>query len=196
MKKISHIHYITRNDANISHSEQAKRMFEKGIACVQIRMKGAEFNEVLNEVKKAKVYADATGNVLMVDDWVEVAKQCEVGVHLGLNDMPADEARKILGNNAIIGGTANTFDDVLMQFQRGCDYIGLGPYRFTKTKKNLSPVLGAEGYKEIIKKLNQKQINIPIIAIGGIEINEFDFFQSIGVYGIAASESLFQQIKQ
>ena len=72
------------------------------------------------------------------------------GVHLGKNDMSPSDARKILGNGYIIGGTANTLDDIERLIKEGVDYIGLGPFRYTETKKNLSPILGIDGYKKIL----------------------------------------------
>ena len=88
--------------------------------------------------------------ILILDDHVELAQKLEVdGVHLGKTDMPVAEARQLLGEAFIIGGTANTFEDVEMHYRAGADYVGIGPFRFTTTKKNLSPVLGIEGYTSI-----------------------------------------------
>ena len=76
------------------------------------------------------------------------------GVHLGKKDMPIDQARQILGEAFIIGGTANTFEDVVQHYRAGADYLGIGPFRFTTTKKNLSPVLGLEGYSSILSPVS------------------------------------------
>lgn len=86
--------------------------------------------------------------------------------------MPIAEARQILGKDFIIGGTANTFEDVQMHYQAGADYIGCGPFRFTTTKKNLSPILGLEGYKAIVSQMKTAGINLPIVAIGGITYDD------------------------
>ena len=83
-----------------------------------------------------------------------------------------DEARKILGPDIIIGGTANTIDDVIRLHKQGADYIGCGPFRFTTTKKNLSPILGLDGYKSIVLKMKESGINLPIVAIGGITVED------------------------
>lgn len=79
--------------------------------------------------------------------------------------MPIAEARQILGKDFIIGGTANTFEDVQMHYQAGADYIGCGPFRFTTTKKSLSPILGLEGYQAIVSQMKTAGINLPIVAI-------------------------------
>ena len=86
------------------------------------------------------------GATLIIDDEVQICKDLNSdGVHLGKNDMDPEEARKILGNTKVIGGTANTFEDIVTLVNKGVDDIGLGPFRFTTTKDNLSPILGIEG---------------------------------------------------
>jgi thiamine-phosphate pyrophosphorylase len=97
------------------------------------------------------------------------------------------KARQIVGNNKIIGGTANTLEDVLQRVDEGCSYVGLGPLRFTTTKEKLSPVLGFKGYEEIIKAIVQRHITIPIYAIGGIVLEDIQAFMKTGVYGVAVS---------
>ena len=112
------------------------------------------------------------------------------GVHLGKNDMPVDEARKILGNGKIIGGTANTIEDIVRLHKQGADYIGCGPFRFTTTKKKLSPVLGLEGYKSIVQNMRDKGIDLPIVAIGGITVADIPAIMATGVTGIALSGAI------
>ena len=117
------------------------------------------------------------------------------GVHLGKNDMPIAEARKILGDGFIIGGTANTFEDVKAHYEAGADYIGCGPFRFTTTKEKLSPILGLEGYREIIHRMKGnncadmkgESIDIPLVAIGGITKEDIPEIMKTGVNGIALS---------
>jgi thiamine-phosphate pyrophosphorylase len=104
--------------------------------------------------------------------------------------MSPTEARELLGKGFIIGGTANTFEDIERLAASGVDYIGLGPFRFTSTKENLSPILGIEGIEGIIKKCNEKGIHIPIIAIGGIKTEDVKTIMDKGVYGIAVSSSI------
>ena len=135
---------------------------------VQLRMKDASDNEVRPIAYKVKE--------LQID-----------GVHLGKNDMPIAEARKILGDDFIIGGTANTFEDVKAHYEAGADYIGCGPFRFTTTKEKLSPILGLEGYREIIQKMKAENIDIPIVAIGGITKEDIPEIMKTGVNGIALS---------
>ena len=112
------------------------------------------------------------------------------GVHLGKNDTPIDEARNILGKEYIIGGTANTIEDIVDIYKSGADYIGCGPFRFTSTKKNLSPIIGLEGYNKIISDIKQRNIDIPIVAIGGIVDEDIQLILNTGINGIALSGCL------
>lgn len=99
-----------------------------------------------------------------------------------------------LGENKIIGGTANTISDVLQRINEPCDYIGLGPLRFTSTKQQLSPILGFEGYQNIIKNLKEKSIDIPkIFAIGGVVLEDIEILKEIGIYGAAVSGQITNQ---
>ena len=129
----------------------------------------------------------------IIDDHVQVAINVGAhGVHLGKNDMPVSEARKIMGNKYIIGGTANTFDDLKQLVSDGVDYVGLGPFRFTQTKKNLSPILGLDGYASILKACHEHRIHIPIVAIGGITVSDIKDLTTIGIMQIALSSTILQ----
>jgi thiamine-phosphate pyrophosphorylase len=119
---------------------------------------------------------------------VKLAKEINAdGVHLGLTDTKIDEARAFLGTSKIIGGTANTFEDIQNHVKNGCDYIGLGPFRFTATKEKLSPILGLSGYFDILQKLKKAKIEIPVYAIGGITLRDVSPLMETGIHGIAVS---------
>ena len=161
---------------------------EGGCKWIQLRMKDASDDEVRQAAAEIQPMCKEHEAVFLLDDRVELAKELHAdGVHLGKNDMPIDEARRILGEEYIIGGTANTFDDIQRIASQGADYIGCGPFRFTTTKKNLAPVLGIEGYRDIIAKMRNAGINIPMVAIGGITPDDIDEILATGVQGIAVS---------
>ena len=103
------------------------------------------------------------------------------------NDMSPLEAREILGEDFIIGGTANTINDIRHLTIQGVDYIGCGPYRFTSTKKNLSPIIGAEGYGNIIRSMRDEGMTTAMVAIGGIKGNDIKLLRDKGIEGIAVS---------
>ena len=129
--------------------------------------------------------------MLLINDRVEVAIAAGVqGVHLGQRDMAVGEARRLLGADKIIGGTANTMAQLREHYRQGADYIGLGPYRYTTTKKNLSPVLGLEGYRAIVAGLRAEGVDIPVVAIGGIGAADVMALLATGLHGVAFSGML------
>lgn len=179
--------YITHENQRYSYLEGAYLALIGGCRWIQLRMKDASDEDVEVVARKLKVACQGAGAVLILDDRVELAKQLGVdGVHLGKNDMAPDEARRVLGDGSIIGGTANTFDDVLRLHEQGVDYVGCGPYRYTTTKKKLSPVLGLDGYRHILSQMKEQGIRMPMVAIGGILAEDVDELTSIGL-GIAVS---------
>ena len=128
---------------------------------------------------------------MVIDDHVDIAKELELdGVHLGKSDMNVKEARETLGEKFIIGATANTLDDVMSFSPVDVDYIGLGPYKFTTTKANLSPIIELDSYANIVKVAANSKREIPIVAIGGIEHSDIERIMSTGVDGVAVSGAL------
>lgn len=185
------IQFITHSNERYDHVEGAKLALQGGCRWIQLRMKDAMEIDFLRAAKKIRRLCDEYHATFILDDHVEwVGLTGADGVHLGKNDMPVDEARKMLGRNRIIGGTANTFEDVERLFRRGADYIGCGPFRFTTTKKNLSPVLGLEGYRSITAQMKAHDIQLPIVAIGGILHQDIPAIMQTGVTGIAVSGAI------
>ena len=182
------IQFITHSNERYDHVEGAKLALQGGCRWIQLRMKDAMEIDFLRVAKKIRRLCDEYHATFILDDHVEwVGLTGADGVHLGKNDMPVDEARKMLGRNRIIGGTANTFEDVERLSRQGADYIGCGPFRFTTTKKNLSPVLGLEGYRSITAQMKAHDIQLPIVAIGGILHQDIPAIMQTGVTGIAVS---------
>lgn len=182
------IQFITHSNNRYGYVDGARLALEGGCRWVQLRMKEATEVEFMAAAAEIGRLCKEHGATFVLDDHVEwVEKTGADGVHLGKNDMPIDEARKILGNDKIIGGTANTFEDVERLYRQGANYIGCGPFRFTTTKKNLSPVLGLEGYQHIVDQMKSHGINLPIVAIGGILESDIKSILATGVSGIAVS---------
>lgn len=185
------IQFITHSNERYDHVEGAKLALQGGCRWIQLRMKDAMEIDFLRAAKKIRRLCDEYHATFILDDHVEwVGLTGADGVHLGKNDMPVDEARKMLGRNKIIGGTANTFEDVERLSRQGVDYIGCGPFRFTTTKKNLSPVLGLEGYRSITAQMKAHDIQLPIVAIGGILHQDIPAIMQTGVTGIAVSGAI------
>ncbi|WP_409150610.1 thiamine phosphate synthase [Sphingobacterium sp. BS-2] len=190
---LSRIQYISDG---LTFSEQERNIsnaLDSGINWIQLRWKHGSEKELYQLAESTRKRSESYNSTFIINDHLQLAKDLDAdGIHLGLDDESIQTARAMLGNEKIIGGTANNFQDVLQRSQEGCDYIGLGPLRFTSTKQKLSPVLGFSGYSEIINRLNVKNIPYPpIYAIGGIIEQDLQELLLAGVYGVAVS-SLIQ----
>lgn len=182
------IQFISHFNDKYSYLDSIRLALEGGCRWVQLRMKDATEEEFIRNAQEARKLCDRYQATFIIDDHVELVRECHAdGVHLGKNDMPIAEARRILGDDLIIGGTANTFEDVLSHYRSSANYIGCGPFRFTTTKKGLSPILGLEGYQDIVTKMKSQGIDIPIVAIGGITFADIPSIMQTGVNGIALS---------
>ena len=187
------VQFITHYTERYSHLDSVRIALEGGCRWIQLRMKEASPKDILPIAKEAMSLCRKYDATFIIDDFVELAKQIGAdGVHLGKNDMPIAKARKILGKDFIIGGTANTFEDVQMLYKAGANYIGCGPFRFTTTKKNLSPILGLEGYQQIISQMKEHKISLPLVAIGGITKKDIPSLMQTGMSGIALSGSILR----
>ena len=185
---ISKLHYITQEIEGKTHLQLIEEACGADVKWIQLRLKDKSDHEHIEIAGKALEICKTNGVKLIINDNVLVAKEVGAdGVHLGKEDMPITEARKILGNKIIIGGTANTFEDVKALVLAGVDYVGLGPFRFTSTKKKLSPVLGLEGYDSIMQKCKEENLTIPVIAIGGIVPQDVRKILNTGIYGFAVA---------
>ena len=185
------IQFITHTNERYDYLDGVRMALEGGCRWIQLRMKDASEEEVLKTAESTRKLCRQYDAVFLLDDYVELVERSGAdGVHLGKDDMPIDEARRLLGKDKIIGGTANTFEDVKRIYSAGADYIGCGPFRFTTTKKKLSPILGLDGYKRIIEQMNAYRINLPVIAIGGILLPDVSDIMQTGVSGIAVSGAI------
>ncbi len=192
-KAMLKLQFITHQTEKYSYFESACMALEGGCKWIQLRMKDAPLDEVEQVALQLKPLCKQHDAILVLDDHVELVRKLEVdGVHLGKLDMPIREARQLLGEGFIIGGTANTIDDVRAHYEAGADYIGCGPFRFTTTKKNLSPVLGLEGYRNIIRCMEEEGIDLPLVAIGGITRDDIPALLETGVDGIALSGTILR----
>lgn len=187
------LQFITHYTDTIGYLDSVRIALEGGCRWVQLRMKNATVDEIRPVALEAMALCKEAGATFIIDDHVALVKEIGAdGVHLGKNDMPIDEARRILGPDFIIGGTANTFEDVVMHYNNGANYIGCGPFRFTTTKEKLSPVLGLEGYRDIVTKMKDAGIDIPVVAIGGIVAEDIPQIMETGVTGIALSGTVLR----
>lgn len=188
---IDKLHYISQADGTGNHIPAIEKALKAGCSWIQLRIKDRHPGFILDQALEAKILCDKHHAKLIVNDHPEIALAANAyGLHLGLSDMPIAAARDMVGPELVIGGTANTYDHVIQRIREGADYVGLGPYRFTPTKKNLSPILGLAGYTNIMVQLQAAGVRIPIIAIGGLTAAEVPALIQAGLYGTALSAAI------
>ena len=181
------LQYISQGTTPNEHLINIEAALDAGIKLIQLRLKNISDVLYIDYANKAKELCDKYEALLIINDNATVAKHSHAdALHLGLDDMNVLEAKKIIPNK-LIGGTANTLEHIQQRCAEKVDYIGLGPYQFTSTKKNLSPILGIEGYQNIIHEMKKENLTIPIYAIGGVELKDIEAIINTGVHGIAVS---------
>lgn len=187
------LQFITHFTDRFSYLDSARMALEGGCRWIQLRMKEATSEEREQVARAVQALCRDYQATFIIDDDVDLVLRLKAdGVHLGKNDLPIAEARRILGKDFLIGGTANTFNDVRSHYQAGADYIGCGPFRYTTTKKNLSPILGLEGYRSIVQQMHDAGMALPMVAIGGITYDDIPAILETGVTGIALSGTILQ----
>ena len=190
----TNLQFITHYTEKYSYIDSARIALEGGCRWIQLRMKDADASTLEETALIVQKMCKDYGATFIIDDHVLLTKKIKAdGVHLGKNDMPIAEARRLLGDSFIIGGTVNSLDDVRATLQSATpDYFGCGPFRFTSTKKNLAPILSHEGYRNIIREMKEGGIRIPLVAIGGIRKEDIPELMADGVHGIALSSSILR----
>ena len=182
------LQFITHSSERYSQLAIAELVLKGGCRWVQLRMKDSSVDEVRGAAQAMKALCDSYNAKLILDDHVELAIEVGAsGVHVGKQDMPIAEARAMAPDGFIIGGTANTLEDMVNCANAGADYLGVGPFRFTETKKNLSPVLGSRGYEVQMKQFRDMGYLTPVVAIGGITLTDIPELMQTGVSGMALS---------
>ncbi len=185
------IQFITHFTERISYEESALLALQGGCRWIQLRMKNEPDETVEPIALRLQKACREAGATFIIDDRVRLVKKIKAeGVHLGKANLPVAEARRFLGEEFLIGGTANTADDVLRLKRESADYVGCGPFRFTTTKQKLAPILGLEGYRTLMHRLAVENLSIPVCAIGGITLADIPEILATGVRGIAVSGSI------
>jgi thiamine-phosphate pyrophosphorylase len=181
---------ITQNGVALGHAEQAARLCAAGARWIQLRMKDAPSDLWLATAREVAATCRAHGAVCIVNDSVEIALEVGAdGVHLGRTDLDWREARRRLGPDRVLGGTVNYLTEADRAREAGClDYVGVGPLRFTRTKKELAPLQGFEGIRALLARLD----GLPAWAIGGIEVADLPILREAGATGAAVCSALFR----
>jgi thiamine-phosphate pyrophosphorylase len=183
MKRIGRFHVLTDNclQTQFSHLELAEIAIAGGADTIQFREKSGETRQMIRVAEQMKALCERTGVTFIINDRVDVAMASHAdGVHLGQNDFPIPLARKLLGEEAIIGGSAGTLEEARTCLLEGADYIGFGPVYPTFSKEDAGSAGGLDLLKQVVD-----EISLPIIAIGGITRDNGPRVIQVGVHGIA-----------
>lgn len=185
------LQFITNQWSDLPIPTQVERAIQGGCKWIQLRLKNTSNESFLKTAWEVKDICKRHQATFIVNDQIEIAiKTDSDGIHLGKEDMDPQKARELLGSKKIIGATANTLDEIIEAHEKNVDYIGLGPFRQTTTKQKLAPVLGLEGYKKIIGEMTTRNINLPLVAIGGITIADIKNLLKTGITGVALSSEI------
>lgn len=185
------VHLVTDGADVATTVEQARQAVTGGCRWVQVRMKNADAAERDAALLSLRDFCHSHGVTLIVDDDVQAVCRTAIdGVHLGRNDMDPAEARVILGPIPLIGATVNCAADAERLVGKPIDYIGLGPWRFTTTKRRLADPLGAQGTRDLVRHIRDLGIRVPILAIGGITGEDIPAVLASGADGVAVSSAI------
>jgi len=151
--------------SGISHAEQVRRLVRGGARLIQLREKDRGTARWIDDARDALAAARDGGAKLIINDRVDVAMVLGAdGVHLGQDDLPPAEARKLLGPDKIIGFSTHSLEQALAAIEMPVDYIGVGPIFSTTTKAAPDPVVGTE----LLSAIRNAAAGVKIVAIGGI----------------------------
>jgi len=181
---------LTTDGIERSHLEQVRALCAAGADWIQLRMKAVDDDTLEGVARECLALCREAGCRFVVNDRIEVALRIGAdGVHLGQLDCSWSDARALAGPDFMIGGTVNSLEDAARAVTGGAlDYVGVGPFRFTHTKKNLAPVLSSEQWRRIVEQLGE----LPSYAIGGIEAEDLAAVHQLGVSGAAVCSVLYR----
>lgn len=189
--RTGHLMFITQESSHNSIQEQLEGYVRGGGRLLQLRLKGiedSEFAKIADHV--VEIMGSLGGSVIINDKW-KVARQVGAwGVHIGQQDGDPIEVRRAVGDELAIGVTVNTLEQLIALKEAPIDYVGLGPLRFTPTKKKLAPLLGMEGVRRVVEGAREAGVTHPIFVIGGVENLDVYPLLELGVHGVAVSSSI------
>ncbi len=171
----------------LSHAEQVKRLIHGGATLIQLREKHLSPREFFHEAQAALEIARARDVRIIINDHVDIALALHAdGVHLGQDDMPADAARAILGDEALIGFSTHNPAQAIDARTLPIDYLAIGPIFPTSSKNKPDPVVGLAGLREVREAVGQ----LPLVAIGGITAGNIERVLKEGADCVAVISAL------
>lgn len=183
MKKVGRLHVLTDTvlQTRFSHAELTRLAIAGGADTIQYRQKSGSTREMIETAQRLKGLCREEGIPFIVNDRIDVAIASRAdGVHLGQDDFPIPLARQLLGEGAVIGGSAVTLAEAEKCLSEGADYVGFGPVYATQSKDDAGPVTGVALLREVVEA-----VSVPIIAIGGVSAENTPALLKAGAHGIA-----------
>ncbi|HEY0730390.1 MAG TPA: thiamine phosphate synthase [Pyrinomonadaceae bacterium] len=176
--------------SGLSHADQVAVFAERGATVVQLREKRATALEFYESAKAALAVAVERGVQLIVNDRVDIALAIgAAGVHLGQDDLPPEVARRLLGDDAVIGYSTHSVAQALEASSLPIDYLAIGPIFATSTKETPDPVVGLEGLRAVREAIG----SLPLVAIGGLTpVNTADVL-AVGADSVAMISGLWSR---
>ncbi len=185
------LYAVTDRDllGNTSEVEAARLCYEGGADVVQLRAKNVDGGELLAVAKEMQKIAEEYCKFFIVDDRVDVAVLAGAdGVHIGQSDIPVAEARRLCGDDMIIGVSVSTVEEAVKAVEDGADYLGIGPIFSTKTKADAGDALGLDAIYDI-----RKAVDVPVVGIGGINKGNLLDVLHAGADGVAVVSAIMAQ---
>jgi len=171
-----------------SLTKQVEETIKAGATFIQLREKDMQFDEFVNEAKAMKLVTDKYKVAFVINDNIDVCLACNAdGVHIGQRDIEVDKARTLLGENKILGVSAQTVEQAVLAEKNGADYLGVGAVFSTSTKLDANNVSF-----EILKEICEA-VTIPVIAIGGISEDNIMQLKHTGIDGVAVISAIFSK---
>ncbi|MBU2499338.1 MAG: thiamine phosphate synthase [Proteobacteria bacterium] len=183
MKQIGRLHILTDVvlQSRFTHVDLVRHAIAGGADTIQFRQKSGSTRAMIDAAREMQRLCAEAGVTFIVNDRLDVAIAAEAdGVHLGQDDFPIPLARRVLGEDRIIGGSAATVEEARICLSEGADYVGFGPVYLTTSKDDAGPVSGLALLREVVK-----MIPLPIIAIGGVTAENAPEVMRAGAHGIA-----------
>ena len=175
----------------LSHLEQVKQLIKGGAKIIQLREKTASSGEFYEAAQEVMLFARERNVKIIINDRVDIALAVGAdGVHLGQDDLPPTEARKILGENAIIGFSTHNIEQAVEAVKLPINYLAIGPIFATTTKENADPVVGIKGLSKVREVIGE----FPLIAIGGINFENAPIIFANGADSIAVISAILKPV--
>lgn len=185
---LGRLHVITDTSlqSKYTHADLARLAIDGGADTIQFRQKEGPSLEMYRNAGAVMKICREAGVTMIVNDRLDIALAVDAdGVHLGQSDLPLPVARKLLGDNKLIGGSAVNFDELQTAINDGADYVGYGPVFDTMSKADPGKPKGIHSMKTVAERSS-----VPIIAIGGIKLQHIRDLLSTGMHGIAVISAI------